>query len=220
MRRALTTVLAVLVALAALLVAAQLMLPGVAEDRLREDLADSGDVRSVQVRAFPAVKLLFNRADRVIVRLGQARAQPGRFADLVASTRETDRLDASATGMRVGPLAVGDLRMRKNGDRLEGEASVTAAALSDALPFNVGVRPIIGADGSLVLEASAGVLGTQVAVRAQLSAREGNLVISPEGLLGGFATVTVFSDPRVEVRDIGAREEPGGYTFTAVARLR
>ena len=212
--------LSALVVLAAALVAAQLVLPGVAEDRLRGDLADSGEVERVDVHAFPAVKLLFDRADRVTVRMGEARAQPGRFADLLASTRRTDRLDARAESMRVGTLVVRDLRLRKRGDRLEGEAAVSSADLETALPFNVGIRPIVSDDGSLVLEVSAGVLGAEVEVRARLAADEGALRIAPEGLLGGFAALTVFSDPRIEVRGVGARERPGGYTFTAAARLR
>ena len=39
-------------------------------------------------------------------------------------------------------------------------------------------------------------------------------------VLGGFAALTVFSDPRIEVRRVGARPRAGGYTFTAAARLR
>jgi hypothetical protein len=44
--------------------------------------------------------------------------------------------------------------------------------------------------GQLVLQASAG----PVNVRARLSARDGRLVIAPDGLLGGLAALTVFED--------------------------
>jgi hypothetical protein len=78
------------------------------------------------------------------------------------------------------------------------------------------LRPVEDRAGELVLEASAGL----VTVRARLSARDGALVIAPEGgLLAGLATLTVFRDSRVDVTAIGARETPEGYRLKAGARL-
>lgn len=210
---------ALAVLLVAALVVGQIVLPGVAEDRLREDLASSGAVERVHVRAFPALKLLFDRADRVEVRMGEVQAQPRRFADLLASTHATGKLDARAATMRVGPLRVRDLRLGKDEERLEGEAAVTSTDLAAALPPSVGLRPVASENGALVLEATAGILGAGVVVRARLSARDGALVIAPDGLLGGLAALTVFSDPRVRVTSVGARERADGFTLTAAARL-
>ncbi|MFZ0377875.1 MAG: hypothetical protein WAL38_08625, partial [Solirubrobacteraceae bacterium] len=53
------------------LVVAQLVLPGIAADRLRDQLARSGTVISVKVSAFPAIELLWGDADSVVVRLGR-----------------------------------------------------------------------------------------------------------------------------------------------------
>lgn len=200
-------------------VAGQLFLPSMAERRLRDELADTGTVERVEVHAFPALKILFHRADRVVVRMGEATAQLGRFAELLASADATGELDATATSMKVGPLLVRDLRLRKDGDRIDGESVVTSADLAAALPANVGLRPVASEDGSLVLEASAGFFGAEVALRARLSAVDGELVISADGPLGGLASLTVFSDPRVQVTSVGATQRPDGYTFTAAARL-
>jgi hypothetical protein len=205
----------VLVVLLVLFAASEYALPRMAQDRVRDELRDSGDVISVRVRAFPALKLLFHRADRVEVHVGEATAQPGRLAALIDSTRRTRKLDARADVLRVGPLRLRDLRLRKDGSRLDGEAAVTEADLSAALPVSVGVRPVEAADGALVLEATAGPL----AVRARLSASDGALLIAPDGLLGGFASLRVFSDPRVWVSGVGARVRPDGFTLTAEGRL-
>jgi hypothetical protein len=97
---------------------------------------------------------------------------------------------------------------------------VSEEALAAALPASVGFRPVAAGGGSLLLEASTTVFGVRTRVRARLSARNGALVIAPEGLLAGIGTLTVYRDPRIEVTGVGATETPGGYEFTATARLR
>jgi hypothetical protein len=198
-----------------LLAAAQVALPRLAESRLRSELGSTGSVESVHVSAFPAVKLLWRHADSVELRMGEARAETGRVAELLDEARGVGRLDATIASLRLGPLVVRDIALRKREDSLTGEAHVTSADLSAALPPSVQLRPVETEDGTLVLEASAGPL----TVRARLSARDGRLVIAPEGLLGGIASLTVFDDPRVAVTAVGARPGPDGYTFTAEARL-
>ena len=206
--------------LLSLAAAAQLLLPGFAERDLRGDLADAGQVRRVDVDAFPALKVLFGRADRVEVEMGEVKAGEGELADLLARTADTDELRASASVLRVGPFVARDARLDKQGERLRGSVAVTVAELTAALPVDVGLKPVETEDGSLLMEATAGVFGQQVTVRARLAAREGAVVIAPEGLLGGFATLTVFEDPRVRVRRVGAEPATGGFTVTAEATVR
>ena len=206
--------------LLSLVAAGQLVLPELAERNLRDDLEPSGQVRDVDVSAFPAIKVLFGRADRVEVEMGEVKAGQGELADLLARTADTDELRARATTLRVGPFVARDARLTKDGERLRGSVAVTVAELTAALPLEVGLQPVETEDGSLLLEATAGVLGQQVTVRARLAAREGDVVIAPEGLLGGFATLTVFSDRRVRVRRVGAEPATGGFTVTAEATVR
>ncbi|MBV9535447.1 MAG: hypothetical protein JO321_08570, partial [Solirubrobacterales bacterium] len=63
---------------------AQLVLPGVAAQQLRDRLARSGQVLEVKVEAFPAIELLWHQADRVVVRLGRYRATPGHLGSDLA----------------------------------------------------------------------------------------------------------------------------------------
>ena len=53
-----------------------------------------------------------------------------------------------------------------------------------------------------------------------LLAQDGRLRIAPDVPFGGFAALTVFSDPHVYVDGVGARAAPGGFTLTARGRLR
>lgn len=199
----------------ALLLAAQVLLPDIAERRLRGDLEASGEVRRVEVSAFPALELLFGDADRVEIEMGEVRAGQGELADLLARTAGTEELDARAEVIRVAPFVARDARLTKRERRLRGQATVTDAELAAALPASVGLRPVESADGALILEGTAAVLGQEITARARLSARDGALVIAPEGLLGGLVTLTVFSDPRVRVVGVGAKPLPGGFTLTA-----
>jgi hypothetical protein len=216
-RRAIAIGLLVVVAL---LVVAQLVLPGVAERRLRDRLGRDGTVTQVEVHAFPAIKLLWHRADRVVLRMRGASAGTGRLADLLASTRDADEVDGRADEIKVSLLRLRDARLRKRGDRLEGRATVTTADLNSALPPGFTLRPVAAGGGALVFEGTANVLGTTIRARAVVAARDGKLLVAPDVPFGGLAALTVFSDPRVEVRGVGAYATPNGFTLTAEARLR
>lgn len=200
---------------ACVLIASQLALPELAEDRVRSELAATGEVTSVSVAAFPALQLLFEEADSVRVRMSSASVGVGDLGDQLASTERTDSLDFAVEELAVGPLRVRDVALRKDGSELVGEASLTSADLAAALPIDLGLRPVESADGELVLEAQVG----PVTVRGRLSAQDGALLIAPDGLLGGFASLTVFKDPRVLVTSVGARPYPDGFTVITRAEL-
>ena len=87
--RGLTAFLAAVALVLVLLAVAQVVLPGIAAQRLRDRLARSGQV-AVGVRGsrFPAVELLWHHADRVTVRLGRYRSTPGGLARLLNESAE------------------------------------------------------------------------------------------------------------------------------------
>lgn len=220
MRRAGPVALGVAGGIAVLFVIAQLALPGVAERRLRDRLDGNGVVERVEVRAFPAVKLLWDRADRVEVRMGEARAGPGRLADLLGDASRTGELDARVGELSVLLLRLHDLRLRKRGDDLDGQASVSDAELRAALPPGFDVRPVASGGGTLVFEGSANLLGSSIRGQAVVAARNGSLVLVPNLPFGSLLALTLFDDPRVEVTGVGARRGAGGFTLTGTARLR
>src|SRR2546421_2444645 len=210
---------AVLVVLAGL-VAAQLLLPGIAENRLRDRLARDGHVDSVHVSAFPAVKLLWGHADRVTVHMASVRTGTGRLGHLLASPGDAGRVDATARELDVLTLRLRDASLRKRDGRLEGEATVTDADLRAALPAGFAVRPVASGNGQLVLRGTATLFGATISANAVLLAQDGSLRIAPDVPFGGFAALTVFSDPHVHVEGVGARAAPGGgFTLTAHGRL-
>ena len=207
--------LALLGLLVAALVGGQLALPRVAERRISHDLAATGEVRHVSVEALPAVKLLFKRADRVEIDMAEASAGTGKLAQLLRRTSGAREVDARVDLVHVGPLQLRGVALRKDHNHLSGQATVSDADLAAALPRQLALRPVEDPAGELVLEASAGL----VTVRARLSARDGALVIAPEGLLGGLGSLTVFRDSRVHVSEVGSKLGADGFTLTASGRL-
>lgn len=212
----LRAVFALIGLLVAALVGGQLALPRVAERRITSQLSKSGDVRRVSVEAVPAVKLLFKRADRVEVDMAEVRAgNTGRLAQLLRRTRGTRELDARVDLIVLGPLRLHAAALRKRDDHLTGEATVSEEELTAALPSQLRLRPVEDAAGELVLEGAVG----PISARARLTARDGALVVAPEGLLGSLGSLTVFRDSRVEVSEVSSRLGPDGFMLTASGRL-
>src|SRR5436305_13394757 len=116
MRR--TIAIAAAGAVVVLLVLAQLLLPGIAAQRLRDRVSPSGHVLHVEVHAFPAIKLVWHRADRVVVRVAQYQSSPGQLGGQLGQTAETGSLDASAAELDAGLLTLRDAKLRKRGNTL------------------------------------------------------------------------------------------------------
>jgi LmeA-like phospholipid-binding len=215
--RRLTALAIVLAVVVLLLIVAQLVLPGIAAQRLRDRLAKSGQVLDVHVSAFPAIELLWHQADRVVVRLKSYHSNPGPLSSILEQTADTGSLDASASEFDTGLINLHDAVLRKRGDALTGSATVTASDLRSAIGGAIqDVQPVASGGGQLTLQGT--VLG--VTADATLRAQNGALVVQPDVPILNFVTVTVFSDPHVEVQGVGAAEAPGGFSVSANARLK
>jgi pSer/pThr/pTyr-binding forkhead associated (FHA) protein len=213
-------------ALAAILVVgvAQLVLPGVAEEKVRSDLSRYGPVRRVHIESTPAIQLLWHRADRVDVAMDSYRSEPGghgSLADFLSRTRDTGKLDVSVGTLQTQLLTLHDVRLHKEGDTLVGQARLTQHDLSAALPTFLDLRPVSASEDGIVARVSASVLGHQIAARIRVLAEGGRVLVRPEGFpFGSLATITVFDDPRVYVESLGAELRGGDYLLTARARLK
>jgi len=202
------------------LVVAQLVLPGIAEQRLRDRLAHSGKVLEVQVDAFPAIELLWHRADHVVIRMASYRSSASTLSNMVGQVTDTGSLAASAGELDTGLLTLRDATLQKRGNELTGRATVTEADLRSSLPVLDSVAPVSSSGGQLTLQGTATVLGVTATVDATVRALNGALVVTPDVPFGGLATITLFSSPAIAVQGITATPVPGGFTLTTHARTR
>lgn len=204
----------------ALLAVAQLVLPGIAAQRLRSQLGRSGTVLSVKVSAFPAIELLWRRADRVVIRMGSFRSAGAALGGTLGQVANVGSLDASAQVAQLGLLTLHDAVLRKRGSSLTGSATLLEGDLRRAVPFLEGVQPIASGGGRLTLRGTVSVLGVAAAVDATVAAANGDVVVAPDVPFGGLATIRLFSDPHVYVESVGASGVAGGFTVHGVARVR
>ncbi len=201
------------------LVLAQLFLPGIAAQRLRDDLEKSGTVLEVKVTAFPAIQLLWHQADSVVVRMGSYRSGVGHLGSTLAGAVDAGTIDASAQQLAVGPLTLRNGTLRKRGSELTGAATVTEADLRSAVFFLDNVEPIASENGRLTLRGTASFLGLTATVDATVAAQNGALVVAPDVPFGGIATLTLFSNPHVDVQSVSATTVPGGFRITAAGKV-
>jgi hypothetical protein len=212
-------VLAVVGVVLLILVVAQIVLPGVAAQELRNNLEQSGTVLEVKVSSFPAIKLLWHRADTVVVRMGRYRAPVSRLGQTLGGAGDAASLDASAQELILGPITLRNATLRKRSSDLVGSATVTEADLRSAVFFLQNVEPIASENGSLTLRGKASVLGLTATVDATVAAQDGALVVAPNVPFGGIATLTLFNDPHIKVQSVSATNVTGGFRVTADATV-
>ncbi|HWF26563.1 MAG TPA: hypothetical protein VG275_13995 [Solirubrobacteraceae bacterium] len=204
-------------AVVVLLAVAQLILPGIAAEQLRDRLERSGKVISVDVEAFPALELLWHQAGRVDVHLASYHTTTTRLGRSLAQTAEAGTVNARIDELGTGLVTLRDVTLHKRGDVLTGSALLTQADLRAALPAGLAVQPVASGGGKLVLQGSA----FGITADATLSSDNGALEITPDvPLIGGLLTLTVFRDPHVDVQGVAATAVPGGFSVSASARLR
>jgi hypothetical protein len=202
---------------------AQLLLPGIAASRLRDRLARDGTVASVSVSALPAVKLLWGQADHLRVSFSSLHVSTRRVGELLAQAHGVTNIDLSASTFVDSPLTLSDVTFHKRGGQLNATATLSRAALAQALPAGLSAQPVASGGGQLPLRAQANLFGFGLAADVLLSARDGKLVLTPVGipLISGLVGLTVFSDPHVLVQVVGAQARPdGAYLLTAQGRSR
>lgn len=198
------------------LVVAQLVLPGIAAQNVRDRLSRSGRVLEVRISAFPAIELLWHRADSVVVRMASYRAAPTHLAGTLHQVADVGSLHASAQVFQDGLLTLHDASLVKQDGRLTGSAVVDESDLRRAVPVLSSVTPAASGNGRLVLRGT--IFG--ISLDATVQTEGGSLVLTPDVPFGGFATVTLFSDSQIRVTGVSASPAPGGFTVRGTAVLR
>jgi hypothetical protein len=213
-------------ALVLVLVLAQVFLPGIAASRVRSRVGKYGTVQSVSVKAWPAVKLLWGKADTVKVTAKSLAMSPPQTAKLLGETRGVTSMSLTAASVNEGPLRLHDASFQKHGDALRGHARISGADLKEALGKGIEVQLLNSHDGQVEVSASGGLFGVNASVDAVAQAQEGKLVVHPLGFLLEGLKLTLFSSPNVHMEGVGAvaATDPSGaaagYTLSMWASLR
>jgi len=206
-----------------LLLLAQLFLPSIAADRISSRLSRYGHVRSVDVKAFPAVELLWGSADTVHVRASDLRLALTQTGHVLGEASGADDIDMTAKRVRVGPLELSEVSFQKRGSQLVARALATEAAVAQALPPGVRVRLLRSEGGHVEVSVGGSLFGVGGEIDAIAQASEGRLVARPTAPLLQLFSLTLYDDPHVYIESIGAIAAPArgpGYQLTMRARLQ
>jgi hypothetical protein len=205
--------LVVVIVVVGLVVLAQVVLPPVAAKRVEDRVGRYGTVVDAHVSAFPAVELLWGKADTVTVNAGTLTLTPAQIGSLLWEARDARDMTVSARAVNLRVpvllptgLPVSGVRMEKHGSSIHATATLTQTQLDGALPSGVHVQPVAAGEGEVQVRASGGLFGVEASIEAVVRPLEGKLVAEPKGFpLAGIATVTLFSDPHLKVESVGVR---------------
>jgi hypothetical protein len=210
----------------ATLVVAQLVLPGIAARIARDQIGKYGAVRSVSLHAFPAIELLWGRAESATVHAGDLRMSNSQFDGLLPRLSGIQNVDMTAESFQMGSVRMSRVSTRKRGQELTTQGTLTQADLQSALPAGVQVQLVENVHGAVEVRVSGSLFGVGASALALLSAQDGKLIAQPQGFpFAGLARITLFSDPHLAVQAVGLSPHPGpagetGYLLTLRAKLR
>lgn len=213
-----------------LLVIAQLALPGIAASKVAGDLEDIGPRPDVEVSAFPAVKLLFKKADKVEVDMKSATMTGSAgIAEQLEQADDVDELDVKIDritfeigmeGAAPQKLSVRDARLTKDGDAMSATATTTEADLQRQVPdvFPFKVQPEETDDGLVLGTIEAPIIGP---VPVLLTTEGGSITAAPNlPIAAELFRLPVFSDPRVSVTSVGATKSGQNLDLSVTGTVR
>jgi len=217
---------AILAAIVLLLVVAQLVLPGIAAERVSERIEPYGSVRAVHVHAVPAIELLWGDAQEIVVSAGPLRASMHQLVDLQQSLEgvgearlSSPRLELVLSSLAAGEVPLEGVLLSKRGNSLSASGTVRHSAVNITLPGGFRVDGLSAGSGQPEVSVSGEAFGVHVSGRAVVTARGGAIVVEPAGLpFSSFATLTLYSDPRIYVESVSASERGEGVLVTLRAR--
>jgi hypothetical protein len=210
--------------LVALLLLSQALLPRLAEREVRGALGPQARGVHVAIAATPAVKLLWHRADRVTItvdRLQPRASGGGSTGEILAGLNVARKLDLRIGDLQAHGVHLRGVNVHKDGPTVAAHADVDLRVLQGLLPRGLRVEPLSAPNGEIRLDGRLTVLGSRVHARGALLADRGRIVVRPEGLpFGSLVSVPLFSDDRLAVDGVGARESDDGVVLSARGHLR
>lgn len=147
------------------------------------------------------------------------RAAPGHIESLLRQADGIGRVDLSIGVVHTGLLTLHAVTFTKRRDELVGVGTLELSDLQSALPVVRSLTPVRDGNGQVLLHGTANVLGVQASVNVVIAARDGKLVVAPSGLLGAFATLTLYDDPAIHVQSVTATTVPGGLRFVTRGKV-
>lgn len=216
-RRGVRVALGAGVVVVVLLGVSQALLPRLAAQRVSDLLKPYGGVQHVSVSAFPALQLLWGKADRASASARALALTEQQAMKLTWEARGVSNtsLSVRALTLRVPDLPAGvvlrDVTVTKQGGTIHTEATLRQSDLNSAMPAGFHLQLLPSDAGTVRVSASGSLFGIAATVDAAATAEQGRLVAQPLNIpFGQFISLTLFSDPHVYLDSVSFRQLPGG----------
>jgi hypothetical protein len=182
----------VLLVLTALVIGAQLFVPGIGERRIEDRLTEGGGTADVTLTATPAARLLWGDGDRLEVRgsdlnLDLTTEDPQVFDRLDGF----DEVDVGLTEFRAGPFDVNSFELSRNGDGPYTVRSTSATTAAELLDYGADALGLPGGGllGFFAGRAPLGGRSIPISVDMQMESEDGRIeVVSGSGTVAGYPT--------------------------------
>jgi hypothetical protein len=198
---------------------------------VRDRASRYGTVKSVSVSAFPAIELLWGKAESASMSAGRLTLTSAQIAEMVkqlwefrgvedatiSAERATLRLDGLARG-----VSATNVSAIKKGSRIAGYATVTQQALDEVGAGSLQIQPLSSGGGEVEVRVTGSLFGATTSLSAAIKPSEGHLVVEPQGLpFAGLATITLISDPHVRIESVAFTQLVGqrAYRISLAASL-
>lgn len=219
------------VSVAAVFGLSQAILPWLAAERVRDQLKPYGHLEHVSVKAFPAIELLWGKAESASATAKRLSLSEADAVKLVWEARGVHESTLKAAALKLsvpglpGGVVLHDALLRKHGDRLSTQATITQADLDAASPNGVRVHLLPSRPGTAKVIASGSLFGVQATVEAVAMPSEGKLIAQPLNIpFGAFVRMTLFADPHLHLEAISVTPEgegsQAGWRLGLSGRLR
>jgi hypothetical protein len=211
----------------AAIAAAQVILPRVAEGRIRAHLGDQAAGLNVDVRATPAIKLLTGRVDRVTIEADRLRAGAGNggsappLDEMLSRADNIAKLDVRVERLEAPQgIEARNVVLHKDGDAISASGGLDLRALRNVLPPGLSVKPLPAPDGQILLEGSASPFGASIGARARVLTEGGRVVVRAEGLpFASLVSIPVFESDRLSVDGLSAKPTGNGLVVKVRGHL-
>lgn len=198
----------------ALLGLSQLFLPSLASRWVESQTGKYGEDVHVSIEAFPAVKLLFRRADDVKVRARTLDLEDDR--SLLGQIKDTTDFSSQIETLKGGRVPLHDVRADKRGDgSFEMTGFMRKRDLEEQLPPSVSLGPAGDVQNRIPIRIGSGLLGEGVDSELELGTSDGAVVLRVHlpGVLNlvSLQPIVMFRDKHLVAESFSMKRTSRGW---------
>lgn len=203
---------------------AQILLPSLAANWAESNISKYGDDVQISIEAFPAIKLLFHRADEV--KMTAKALTPDSGQSILGQLKNTERFSATVGTLNAGRAPLQNVHIEKSpSGAFQLLANLTRKDVSAALPPGVTLQDRQAATNEIPVTIGSALLGKGIDSVLSVETDGGAVVIRVRlpgalGLVSSLQPIQVFEDPYLTAERITMPPTANGWRFSLTGRVK